>query len=561
MWPCHLLSSFHYVECDFTIAKCHSIRGIRGRSRAGARFDSVSPPPYDDASLVSNLSGQQLGHYKVLEPLGAGGMGVVYRAQDTVLGRMVALKVLPTTASSDPDAVNRFRREARTASSLNHPNICTIYGFDDEDGRCYLAMELLEGETLDRRLVQGPLEMGSLIDVATQVADALDAAHTEGILHRDIKPANIFLTKRGQAKVLDFGLAKLSVPARPQRRRRCVDHGRAVAVHQRRRDHGRHRRLHVAGTGARRGAGFAHRPVLLRRGALRDGHRPGHVPGQHHRGHLRRHPQPRPDPGLGAERATSHRSSIGSSPRRSRRIGRCATRRPPTCAPTCSGCAATRAAAGCPRRRTSAAAIAAGVARLGSDRGAAAAAQQHGDGRSVRGADRGGPAGQRRRAASPGPGHTVAASAGHGAGDPEPAGVGARGADQAFVHAAPRRRGRDRGGGDRRRGAGPTSGQRGAGGGRGGDDAARRRRPAGRHPGRGGTGTGAGPAPPVPSPPSPRRCRRRRPRRRRPPRSCRRARGPPPRPSRQRRHRHRHRRRPPTPPGRRRPASRWRGRS
>ena len=105
---------------------------------------------------MSNLSGQQLGHYKVLEPLGAGGMGVVYRAQDTVLGRLVALKVLPTTASTDPEAVNRFRREARTASSLNHPNICTIYGFDDEDGRCYLAMELLEGETLDRRLVQGP---------------------------------------------------------------------------------------------------------------------------------------------------------------------------------------------------------------------------------------------------------------------------------------------------------------------------------------------------------------------------------------------------------------------
>ncbi|MHB1225839.1 MAG: serine/threonine-protein kinase, partial [Gemmatimonadaceae bacterium] len=177
-------------------------------SRAGV--DSAYSPPYDGASPVTNLSGQQLGHYKVLEPLGAGGMGVVYRAQDTVLGRMVALKVLPATSSTDPEAVNRFRREARTASSLNHPNICTIYGFDDQDGRCYLAMELLEGETLDRRLLKGALEPVALIEVAAQVADALDAAHVEGILHRDIKPANIFLTRRGTTKVLDFGLAKLS---------------------------------------------------------------------------------------------------------------------------------------------------------------------------------------------------------------------------------------------------------------------------------------------------------------------------------------------------------------
>ena len=140
--------------------------------------------PYDDTSPVSNLSGQQLGHYKVLEPLGAGGMGVVYRAQDTVLGRMVALKVLPATSSTDPEAVSRFKREARTASSLNHPNICTIYGFDDLDGRCYLAMELLEGETLDRRLLKGPLEPASLIDVATQLAPRLVLADRGGFWRR-----------------------------------------------------------------------------------------------------------------------------------------------------------------------------------------------------------------------------------------------------------------------------------------------------------------------------------------------------------------------------------------
>ena len=263
--------------------------------------------------------------------LGEGGMGVVYEAEDTNLGRHVALKFLTPALAGDEGLLQRFQREARAASSLNHPNICTIHGIEQFESEHFIVMELLDGESLADRIRRGPLDIDSLLTLGVQIVDALESAHSKGIVHRDLKPANIFVTSRGQAKILDFGLAKmakidrLAMGAKADselptavRPKDLTEAGSTLGTVV----------VHVARTGARTGHRRAHRSLFLRHCPLSDGDWNPPLPGRDIGGRVRRHPQSRSDAGESAQSVAAAGAQPDHWRRPWRRTATCGIRAP-----------------------------------------------------------------------------------------------------------------------------------------------------------------------------------------------------------------------------------------